>query len=202
MAIAIVFSVASLVLWVFSFLFFFSYLKRRTGQERILAEFREEVDLITADIDDVTVRNVDLLEDRIKTLRSLSEETERRIRTLVRELDRRDLAPPRPEQNPARGENPARETGPAPAAAFPEPVGAPALVFPGPVDAAAVKDAPGAAAEPRDAPLPLEGKGPSFAEQVAELYREGLSPDTIAARLDAPMAKVNLAIAMAERRGH
>jgi hypothetical protein len=220
MAIAIIFSAASLVLWAFSFLFFFSYLKRRTGQERILAEFREEVNLITADIDDVTVRNVDLLEDRIKTLRSLSEETERRIRTLVRELDRRDLRPP-----PGPERRPARDTRPGPAPAFSEPVAAPAAAFPGPVavsaaafpgpvaasaaafsepvaaSAPAATEAPGTAVEPRAAPLP-EGKGPSFAEQVAELYREGLSPDSIATRLDAPMAKVNLAIAMAEPRGH
>ncbi|MDR3145855.1 MAG: hypothetical protein LBU21_06230 [Treponema sp.] len=188
MTIAIIFSAASLVLWLFSFLFFFSYLKRRTGQERILAEFREEVELITADINDVAGRNIDLLEDRIKTLRSLSDETERRIRTLVRELDRRDageLVPPRPAQNPARGTGPVPET-------------------PGPVGAPAPSGASGAIPEPqapREAAPPPEEKGPSFAEQVADLYRAGLSSDTIAARLDAPMAKVNLAIALAERRG-
>ncbi|MDR2402471.1 MAG: hypothetical protein LBD78_00395 [Spirochaetaceae bacterium] len=192
MTIAIIFSTASLVLWVFSFLFFFSYLKRRTGQERILAEFREEVDLITADINDVTVRNIDLLEDRIKTLKSVSEETERRIRTLIRELDRRNKV----RELALAWPGSARETGTDPV---------PEAASPGLVDAATASGAPTVAAEPqgqRDAALPVEGKGPSFAEQVAELYQAGLSLDAIAARLNAPMAKVNLAIALAERRGH
>ncbi|MDR1947900.1 MAG: hypothetical protein LBQ38_00745 [Spirochaetaceae bacterium] len=213
MTLAIVFSAASLILWGFSFVFFLSYLKRRTGQERILAEFREEVDLIITDINDVTDRNVVLIEDRIKSLRSLLEKTDRRINTLGRELDRRSVR----EIAYARlGRNLVRETGTGPDAA-PQALDAvprdPAAASQAPApDATPQAPAPDATPrEPGDAGVPegRDGGGPegrleprhqSFTEQVAELYRAGLSADSIAARLDAPMAKVNLAIAMAERK--
>ncbi|GHT79830.1 hypothetical protein FACS1894130_09770 [Spirochaetia bacterium] len=89
MTIALIFSAASLVVSGFSFLFFFRYLKRRTGQERILAEFRDEVDKLLLQIDEVTDRDLTLVEERNKILRTLLEDTDRRIAVYAREVDRR-----------------------------------------------------------------------------------------------------------------
>jgi hypothetical protein len=89
MNLALIFSTVSLVLSVFSFLLLRSYVKRRTGPERILAEFREEADNIKLEINQATVRDVDLVEDRVKTLRTLLEDTDRRIAVYARELERR-----------------------------------------------------------------------------------------------------------------
>ncbi|MDR3337012.1 MAG: hypothetical protein LBT16_07395 [Treponema sp.] len=89
MNLALIFSAVSLVFSVFSFLFLRSYIKRRTGSERILAEFREEADNIKLEINQATVRDVDLVEDRVKTLRTLLEDADRRIAVYARELERR-----------------------------------------------------------------------------------------------------------------
>ncbi|GHV87999.1 hypothetical protein AGMMS50267_03590 [Spirochaetia bacterium] len=88
MTTALVFSTAGLIISGFSFLFLFRYLKRRTGQERILSEFRDEVDKLLRQIDEVTDRDLTLVEERIKTLRSLLEDTDRRIAVYAREVDR------------------------------------------------------------------------------------------------------------------
>ncbi|GHU98519.1 hypothetical protein FACS189483_06650 [Spirochaetia bacterium] len=89
MTLPLIFSAASVILWGFSFLFFLNYLKRRTGQERILAEFRDEIDQLLAEIDEVTDRDQALVEERIKTLRALLDDTDRRIAVYAREVDRR-----------------------------------------------------------------------------------------------------------------
>jgi hypothetical protein len=93
MTAALLFSAGSLILCGFSFVFFLNYLKRRTGRDRILSEFladiREEAAKIEREINAVTDRDVTLVEDRVKTLRSLLEETDRRIAVYAREFERR-----------------------------------------------------------------------------------------------------------------
>jgi hypothetical protein len=87
---ALIFSIASFALSVFAFLFFKNYLKRRTGSERILTEFRDEIDAMITELNEATVRDETLVEARVKTLRALLEDTNRRIGTFTRELGRRD----------------------------------------------------------------------------------------------------------------
>jgi hypothetical protein len=86
-------SAGSLLLTCFTFVFFLNYLKRRTGRDRILAELlgdlREGAAEIEREINAVTDRDVTLVEDRVKTLRALLEDTDRRIAVYVRELERR-----------------------------------------------------------------------------------------------------------------
>ncbi|GAB1484402.1 hypothetical protein MASR2M78_32200 [Treponema sp.] len=84
-------SVSSLLLWAAAFLYFRSYLKRRTGSERILQEFREEVEKLVADIDSATDRDSALVEERIRSLRVLLDDADRRIATYSREIDRRAM---------------------------------------------------------------------------------------------------------------
>ena len=80
-------SAAALGISVFSFFFFKSYLKRRTGQERILLEFREEVNKILRAIDETTERDISLIEERERNLKSILEETDKRLKLFIREME-------------------------------------------------------------------------------------------------------------------
>ncbi|MDR1411272.1 MAG: hypothetical protein LBI91_03595 [Spirochaetaceae bacterium] len=90
---SLVLSAGSLILSGFTFVFFLAYLKRRTGRDRILtellADLREEAAKIERDINAATDRDVTLVEDRVKTLRALLEDADRRIAVYVREFERR-----------------------------------------------------------------------------------------------------------------
>ncbi len=79
----------SLVLWAASFIYFRSYLSRRTGARNVLAEMRDEVDKLVSEIDSATDRDVTLVEDRMKSLRALLDETDKRLGTMRREAERR-----------------------------------------------------------------------------------------------------------------
>ncbi|MDR1375073.1 MAG: hypothetical protein LBJ24_08900 [Treponema sp.] len=219
MNLTIFFSAASFLLCGF----FFIYIRRRTAAERLLAEFREEVDKLTAEIDAITDRDAQLVEDRVKTLRALLEDADHRIALYARELNRR-----RNEESAYAALG--RRTGQAKnAAGTTEKTGrktargagdsaAPvdltsALAVRGGISAAESGQAgnaeTGGEAPDKAAPeLPLfvradreiEPAPPSFAEQTAELSKSGLSPDLIAARLGSTVAEVNMAIALSRRR--
>jgi hypothetical protein len=93
MTTALILSAGSIILSGFTFVFFLNYLKRRTGRDRmlseLLADLREEAAKIEREINAVTDRDVTLVEDRVKTLRALLEDTDRRIAVYVREFERR-----------------------------------------------------------------------------------------------------------------
>jgi len=84
----IVFSVISLCVSLLSFFFFRWYIRRKTAATQLLADYRDEVDRLIAEIDAATDRDALLVEERIKILRKLLEDTDRRIATYVRELQR------------------------------------------------------------------------------------------------------------------
>jgi hypothetical protein len=86
---SIILSAASLIAWGFSFIFFKNYLRRRTDPEWILAEWKEEINKLNADMDAATDRNVALVEDRIKSLKEIIKDADRRIALSVREEDKR-----------------------------------------------------------------------------------------------------------------
>ncbi len=181
-------SLAGLGLWAASFLYFRWYLKRRTGSERILAEFGDEVDKLIADIDAATDRDVALVEDRVKTLRSLLEDVDRRIAAFGKEVDRRSLEERAyAELGRRKGQLPPPADSAAPAMA--------AAAAP----AATATAAPAAAPRFVRSPVAIEPKAPAFAERVSELARAGFSADLIAKRLNATVAEVDLAIALAGR---
>jgi hypothetical protein len=211
----------SLGLSLFSFFFFLSYLRRRTSRERVLGEFRDEIDRMIAEIDNATDRDAALVEDRIKSLRTMLEDTDKRIALYGRELERRQsqeqayraLGKPRPVSAAASS-----AAAPAPSAAVAAPALAAAPPGASPGDSPAPAAAPGPAsppAAPGEGPDPREPapprfvraarriapKPPPFAEQVAELYRGGFSADLIASRLGVALAEVDLAIAILESRG-
>ncbi|MDR2020761.1 MAG: hypothetical protein LBQ14_08365 [Treponema sp.] len=219
MTLAVLFSAASLLLCGF----FFIYIRRRTGAERLLAEFREEVDKLIAEIDAVTDRDARLVEDRVKTLRALLEDADRRITLYARELNRR-----RSEESAyaalGRKAGHAKSSAGNSAAAGPEGTGgktagdaeAPvdltsALAAYSAAEAGPVQPKPPGGPETPDKAaqeLPLfvrtereiEPAPLPFAEQAAELSKSGLSPDLIAARLGSTVAEVKMAIALSRRR--
>jgi hypothetical protein len=220
MTLTVLFSAASLLLCGF----FFIYIRRRTGAERLLAEFREEVDKLTAEIDAVTDRDARLVEDRVKTLRALLEDADRRITLYARELNRRRgeesayaalgrkaghaktsagisgaPGPGKPSRKTGKAEAPVDLTGALAAYSAAEAGSAKA----GPVPPGAPPETPDKAApelplfvraEREIEPAPLP-----FAERAAELSKSGLSPDLIAARLGSTVAEVKMAIALSRR---
>ncbi|QQO08236.1 hypothetical protein [Breznakiella homolactica] len=226
MSLALLLSVAGIILWGFAFLYLRSYIKRRTGQERILSDFRDEVDKMIADIDAATDRDITLVEERVKALRKLLEDADKRIAVYKTELERRNSqesayaelgrryivkndAPPvktghagafadvsEPADNGAGAQS---ELGFGAGTAAPGTEAAPDGIAPGPAAAGGSPETPaGPGLKPRfiRSSVQIEPKPPSFAERVNELARAGFSSDLIANRLGATVAEVDLVIAL------
>ncbi|MDR2808189.1 MAG: hypothetical protein LBB43_04180 [Spirochaetaceae bacterium] len=88
MNLSLILSGISLALCVLFWLFAGAYLKKRTGEKRILAEFREEIAALIKEIDMVTDRDSLLIEERAKRLKTLLEDVDKRIATYTREVSR------------------------------------------------------------------------------------------------------------------
>ncbi|GHV78217.1 hypothetical protein AGMMS49944_00080 [Spirochaetia bacterium] len=205
MTLAVIFSAASLLICGFTFIYLQAYLRRRTGAERILADFEEEVNKIITGIDAATDRDITLLEDKAKATKALLETLDRRIAAYARELDRRNT---QESARKALDGDTSRNTESAYAALGrglrstlrvnpSETAADPTQTTPAMPEAAAMPD--GQSAEPRfiRSANPVKTRMP-LTEQVLELSRNGFSPDTIAARLGVTLAEVALALAMPE----
>jgi hypothetical protein len=195
MALSLVFAVASLLISGFSCIYLLGYLRRRTGARRILEDFEEEVNKLIASIDAAADRDITLLEDRSAAVKAMLETLDRRIATYARESERRgkqesayaalgrglrsSLAVNPPEQGAARTAGPG---------ALPD--------VPGPVNASGSVEPP--SEESRQPPFvrPANPVKAPLAEQARELHRNGLSPETIAIRLGATLAEIDLALAL------
>jgi hypothetical protein len=88
MQLPLVLAVISLVLCVAFFFYFRRYVDRKTSADRFLADYRTEVYRLIAEIDAVTDRNLRLMEDSVKSLKQLLEDTDKRISVYTRELER------------------------------------------------------------------------------------------------------------------
>ncbi|MFP3040182.1 hypothetical protein LQZ19_00005 [Treponema primitia] len=225
MTLSLIFSAAALIICGFSFIYLLSYLRRRTGAERILKDFEEEVDRLIAGIDLAAERNLTLLEDKSKSLKILLDTLDRRITAYARELDRRNtqesalsaLTGESPKPRSAEGAYAALgrarglrsslevilpEPDTQPETPGQEPAAMPALDPSGGLFDPAVPEAEtGKSAGPRfiRSPNQVKPKAP-LTEQVLELSRNGFSAETIAARLGVTIAEVDLALAMSERK--
>ena len=222
MQVSMIFSVVTLMACVFFFIYCRAYLRRRTGSERILVEFREEVYKLIAEIDAATDKDALLVEERIKTLRSLLEEVDKRINIHLREVDRRQS------QEEAYAKLGRKHSLTSPFSAVIQPFPKAYELFSGSSakpkteadsqepEAAEIPAATvvgfTAPADPGPIPLKREPVGPRivraqreitpkpppFPEQVAELSKAGLSAGLIAARLGVSLSEVELAIAISE----
>jgi hypothetical protein len=195
MALALVFAAASLLISGFSFIYLLGYLRRRTGARRILEDFEEEVNKLIAGIDAAADRDITLLEDRSAALKAMLETLDRRIASYARELDRREkqeaayAALGRGLRSSLRVSPPAPPPAAAPDAASRDG----SVEMPGPVEPAPEEPSK----QPRfiRSATPVKPKIP-LAERARELYRNGFSPETIAIRLGATLAEIDLALAL------
>lgn len=201
MDISFIFSVASLILWAFSFLYVRSLILKRTSKDRILAEFRDEVDRLIADIDAATDRDIGLIEDRLKTLKALLDETDKRILSYSKELQRRSM------QEQAYADLGRRQGSARPVQRNPIIQERQDSLFDeNKAGSLTAEKTVHAEETPRETPQPIptprfvkaeteiKPKPPSFSEQVLELYLAGFSPELIASKLKVTVAEVDLAI--------
>ena len=86
--IPLVVSILSLSLCVSGFFFLRWYISQKTDASRLLDEYRDEVHRLISEIDAATDRDSRLVEERIKTLRTLLDDTDKRISVYTRELQR------------------------------------------------------------------------------------------------------------------
>jgi hypothetical protein len=186
------FSVTALIISVFSFFYFKSYLRSRTIQERILSDLQEEVNLILKSINEITVRDITLIEEREKELKRLLEEIDKCMKTYLREMDSARKAE---EAYQELGKNRYRvNRHPVPQAAKVEKkvetLKAPEAITAYPLpDFVLMKETNTSPASPVSAP--------SVGEQIRSMLRSGFSEAAIASRLGISIAEVEFASALA-----
>jgi hypothetical protein len=184
MQISAVLSALSLFCCIFFFFYFKAYIKRRTG-DALLAEYREEVKKLIAELDAATDRDERLVTERIKSLKTLMEKVDKRLQVLLGEEERRRV----------HAETYAELGRKRPLVADIAPAGM--------RDSAVIAKTP-SAPEIREPEGPrivvaeqqIEPAPPPFAEQVLDLSRAGISVDLIASRLKVSIAEVELATAL------
>jgi hypothetical protein len=88
MNMALIISIINLAFCFFIFTYLRWYIKHRTSENEILAEYRNEAYKLIAEINSVTDRDFMLVEDRIKKLKTILEETDKRVSVYARELER------------------------------------------------------------------------------------------------------------------
>jgi hypothetical protein len=215
--VSLVFSTASLLFCAFFFLYFHRYIRRRTSRENILAECGDAVARLEAQIDAVTDRDAQLVEERIKSLKKLLEDADRRISLLSRiEDQRKPAALYNALGNRLRFSGPGMEPPSSPETLpDPDPVPASAALTSAPAASVLVNTVsrdtvlprvnpadtpppasgpvPGPAKVPAPAPEPNEDTRP-LVERAAELDRAGFSPELIASRLGVSVSEAELAV--------
>jgi len=223
---ALLLSAAALLISVLSLFYFRSYLKRRTSQERILSEFRDEVNKILRSIDETTDRDISLIEEREKDLKTLLLDIEKRLKVYIREMEKRRDAeeaytalsqaatPPAPTAAPTAAPNTtqANSDSSAPASA-----GKGEMIY---TELGknrfkinrqlSSREEKSPEAKPDSAyPLPnfkIKPEDTTPAEpspvsaQIHELLKEGFAPPLIASRLNISIAEVEFAADLLERR--
>jgi len=170
-------------LLVFLFFYFKWYIKRRTSVSGQLEEYRAEVIKLNAEINSVTDRNLTLIEDKIKKLKELLEETDKRVSVYAGELEKS-----------RRGEALYTSLGRGIRAALKTEEPAPASPLLSPVRPQETLTPP---AQDTGAQEPPPSKPPSkrqIRSSIDLLLNEGLSPDQVASRLNISIAEVNLAV--------
>ena len=169
---------SALLIAIFSFFYFRSYLKRRTGQERILSEFRAEVNGILKSIDETTERDISLIEEREKNLNNLLSEIDKRLKVYIRELEQ-------PRTYEALGKDRYRISQAAESS--------------GQAEATIPREATIPVAQPTAEPPPAAApviETPSIPQQIRSLLNTGHSVSEIASRLGISIAEAELAAAL------
>ncbi|MDR2538015.1 MAG: hypothetical protein LBC46_06905 [Treponema sp.] len=190
MYIAIVLSSASLLFCICFFLYCRHYIKSRTG-EHLLAEYREEVQKLIAELDAATDRDERLVTERITSLKALMEKVDKRLKVLIGEEERRRV------HAETYAELGRRRSVSSSAAIITEASPSLSLVSDTPVSDTTLA----APQSPRItvAEQQIETTQLPVAEQVAKLSKAGLSADLIAASLKVSVAEVELVMAFVDQ---
>lgn len=178
------------------------YVRYRLGRalelDGLLEALRKEVRALNIELNETADRNISLVEDRILALRTLLEESDRRLEVVQRELSRKDQEEEVYSRlgRPRSSEAQTRRPGPVPESTYP-------------VDSE--PEAPTIQREPIR--LDLSRRNPeiislresvippkSQREEALELWSKGFSADIIAARLGATVAEIDLLISLEEER--
>jgi len=190
---------------VFCLIFFFYvkwYIKRKISATELLAEYRSEVYRLNADINAVTDRDLTLVEDRVKKLKEILDDTDKRIKVYVQELDRSRTGEAlytslgrgiRAALKTPSETSPAHDHEPELSAQMPKLT----LVRQESIPDAVPGSAPAFTAPASLALASLAPKPPSKRQiraQIDELVKENLSPADIASRLGISIAEVDLAM--------
>jgi len=205
----LVLSAASLCLCVCGFFFFRRYIERKTAARELLADYRTEVYRLIAEIDAAADRDSLLVEERIKTLKQLLEDTDRRISVYMRELQRsrageamysslgRGIRAALDSRSPQLETPVSQESQDAPISQeLPFPKEPPVQQEPPPQrPSASASSAPSSTAAAKRKPK----KTTKIKVQIAEMSAEGLSPAEIASRLNLSLTEVDLALNLIKR---
>ncbi|MCL2270196.1 MAG: hypothetical protein FWC24_02520 [Treponema sp.] len=227
MNLPLILSAISLCLCAFGFFFFRRYIERKTAATELLADYRTEVNRLIAGIDAATDRDSLLVEERIKTLKAILDDTDRRISVYMRELQRSRNGEAMYASlgrgiRAALDSRPLSQEAPLPVEAHP-PAGAVQELFPLdgqflPVTAQEI--APYTEAPPQQEVQTADNNSSDQREpnvrrknkhskpvpkkaklrtQIAEMSAQGLAPAEIASRLKLTLAEVDLALNLLTR---
>jgi len=197
--------IISIFCLVFCLLFFFYikwYIKRKVSASELLAEYRAEVYRLNAEINAVTDRDSMLVEDRIKKLKEILEDTDKRVKIYMQELERSRTGEAL-YTSLGKGIRAALKT-PAemPPASDHEPemsAQAPKLTLVRQEKASSDFSVPVSAHSPSPSAAQPESKQYSkwqIRNQIEELVKENLSPAEIASRLKISITEVEIAMSL------
>jgi hypothetical protein len=197
MTTSIIISILTLCLCVSGFFFFRWYIGRKTAATELLADYRAETYRLVAEIDAAADRDSLLVEERIKTLKKILDDTDRRIAVYMKELQR-SRAGEQLYTSLGRGIRAALDSRPESESASPSETVQAELFTPSPKETPTPKET----AEKTVADESTGKRKPKKAKlktQIAELSAQGLPPAKIASRLKLSLAEVDLALNLLQR---
>jgi hypothetical protein len=170
-------------------------LQRAASAQAQVAEIREEVSRLLVELNQVTDRNLALMEDKVASLNDALSTADKKIGLLRREIEKHDVG----SQIYSRlAEGRPRPVPPPAAAQMPEPA-------PAPRPAEEREPPPALAVElsekPTSAGAAAAGSAPDLRERVMMLHRAGFSLSLIASRVGAPLGEVELIVSLEQRKG-
>jgi hypothetical protein len=187
-------------------LFFHKRIENRMKPDQLIAQLREEVNGVVADLNQATDRNITLLEDRLKELNKALERADRAVKVLQRESQRRERA-----QGDESSDGPwryndilqraaPRREPPKPPPAVPEDSAPP---DPAPADSPqrGADQAGRSGGAGGDGAGGQNGRAPSKKERILDLHRKGIAPNIIAGRVGSTVGEVELVISLSEGTG-
>jgi hypothetical protein len=198
-------SIFSLVFCLLFFFYFKWYIKRKVSATELLAEYRAEVYRLNADINAVTDRDSMLVEERIKKLKEILEDTDKRVKVYVQELERSrtgealytSLGKGIRAALKTQAETPPAVVPATPSDHMPElSAQTPKLTL-----VRQEKTPSDFSPAPAPAPAPARQELKPYSKrqirgQIEELVKENLSPSEIASRLRISIAEVELAMSL------